>query len=102
MTNEASGDVSVIELATGTLVTTLSVGKRPRGVQRSPDGRRVYVAAGEGFVNVYRQVDADHYEAVGKVGTGNRGKIGLLVPELHRYYVVTSKKDSTPARSLSF
>ncbi|MDB6085800.1 MAG: hypothetical protein JWN43_3681, partial [Gammaproteobacteria bacterium] len=46
--------------------------------------------------------DADHYEAVGKVATGNRGKIGVLVPELHRYYVVTSSKGATPAKLFIF
>jgi hypothetical protein len=39
---------------------------------------------------------------MGKVSTGNRGKIGVLVPELHRYYVATSKKDATPAKILVF
>jgi hypothetical protein len=51
---------------------------------------------------VYRQIDADHYESVGKVSTGNRGKIGVLVADLQRYYVATSNKGATPARILIF
>jgi len=46
--------------------------------------------------------DADHYEAAGSVPTGNRGKIGLLVTDLHRYYVVTSKKGAVPAQLFIF
>src|SRR5437773_2039383 len=44
VTNEASGDISVIDPATQTVVATIKVGKRPRGLVISPDGKRLYVA----------------------------------------------------------
>ena len=44
VTNERSDDVTVIQAESGTVLKTLSVGKRPRGVTASADGKRVYVA----------------------------------------------------------
>src|SRR3989449_3681870 len=44
VTNEKSDDVTVIDADTRSVVKTIAVGKRPRGVAVSPDGRRVYVA----------------------------------------------------------
>src|SRR5438067_3935904 len=44
VTNEKSDDVTVIQASTGTVVKTIAVGKRPRGVAASLDGKRVYVA----------------------------------------------------------
>src|ERR1700678_2343574 len=44
VSNEASGDVTVVDVTSGKAIATLPVGKRPRGIQRSPDGARVYVA----------------------------------------------------------
>src|SRR5215813_4475927 len=44
VTNETSGDLTVIDAATLTPVTTIALGKRPRGIAASPDGSRVYVA----------------------------------------------------------
>ncbi len=44
VTNEASGDVTVIDGKALDVVATIPVGKRPRGVHVSPDGRSVYVA----------------------------------------------------------
>jgi YVTN family beta-propeller protein len=44
VTNERSGDVTVINGADLKVVATISVGKRPRGIHASPDGRVVYVA----------------------------------------------------------
>jgi YVTN family beta-propeller protein len=44
VTNERSGDVSIIDAATQTVIKTLPLGKRPRGVEASADGRFLYVA----------------------------------------------------------
>jgi len=44
VSNERSGDVTVIDGATLEAVATFPVGKRPRGIHASPDGKTVYVA----------------------------------------------------------
>jgi YVTN family beta-propeller protein len=44
VSNERSGDVTVIDGATLKVLTTIPVGKRPRGIHASPDGKKVYVA----------------------------------------------------------
>jgi YVTN family beta-propeller protein len=44
VTNELSNDLSVIDGATNAVIATISVGKRPRGVRASPDGRTLYIA----------------------------------------------------------
>src|SRR6266550_1692274 len=44
VTNEKSDDVTVIQADSGTVLKTIAVGKRPRGVTASADGKRVYVA----------------------------------------------------------
>src|SRR5262245_34151526 len=44
VSNEDSGDVSIIDIATGEVTTTVPVGKRPRGIKLSPDRKNVFVA----------------------------------------------------------
>jgi len=44
VTNEVSGDISVIDVAAQKVITTIPVGKRPRGIRVSPDGETLYVA----------------------------------------------------------
>src|SRR5947208_16543641 len=44
VTNEASGDISVIDPATQAVIATVKVGKRPRGLKISPDHKMLYVA----------------------------------------------------------
>jgi YVTN family beta-propeller protein len=44
VTNERSGDVTVINGGDFSVAATIAVGKRPRGIHASPDGKSVYVA----------------------------------------------------------
>jgi len=44
VSNEDSGDLTIIAVETNEVVGTIPVGKRPRGVRVSSDGRTVYVA----------------------------------------------------------
>ena len=44
ISNEMGGTVSVVDPAARQVVSTISVGKRPRGIRASRDGRSVFVA----------------------------------------------------------
>jgi YVTN family beta-propeller protein len=44
VTNEQSGDLTVVDPATNTAIATLPLGKRPRGIRASPNGAQLYVA----------------------------------------------------------
>jgi YVTN family beta-propeller protein len=44
VTNEGGGDIAVVDLATARVTARIPVGRRPRGIRSSPDGRFVYVA----------------------------------------------------------
>src|SRR5262245_8452705 len=44
VTNEASGDLSVIDAANNEVIATLPLGKRPRGIHITPDKKNLYVA----------------------------------------------------------
>src|SRR5262245_16173535 len=44
VSNEKSGDITIIDGANWNVLATIPVGKRPRGIVASPDGKIVYVA----------------------------------------------------------
>src|SRR5437764_10923354 len=58
VTNERGGDVTLIDGATHAVVATLPVGKRPRGIHPSPDGRTLYVALSGRPIEGPPQLDA--------------------------------------------
>src|SRR5271169_733386 len=96
------GNLNVLDSDTGKVLQNLPISTGVDDMVFDPASRRVYVAAGEGFVNVFKEIDADHYEAVGKVPTGPLGKTGLLVPSLNEYFVAVPPHGAKCAEVMVF
>jgi YVTN family beta-propeller protein len=58
VTNEKGGDVTVIDGTTHEVVATIPVGKRPRGIRVSPDGKTLFVAVSGTPISAPPQLDA--------------------------------------------
>src|ERR1700722_1723077 len=58
VSNEKSGDVTVINGSDNQVLGTIPVGKRPRGIHASPDGKTVYVALSGTPIAAPPQLDA--------------------------------------------
>jgi YVTN family beta-propeller protein len=58
VSNERSNDVTVISGADYSVLATIPVGKRPRGIHASPDGKLVYVAMSGTPITAPPQLDA--------------------------------------------
>src|SRR4051812_7488229 len=58
VSNEKSGTVTIIDGVSDQVITTLAVGKRPRGIHASPDGRLLYVALSGSPITGPPQLDA--------------------------------------------
>jgi DNA-binding beta-propeller fold protein YncE len=96
------GNLVVLDSDTGKVLQTLPISTGVDDMVYDPASQRIYVACGEGFVNVYHQIDADHYQSIGKVPTGPLGKTGLLVPELEKYFVAVPPHGAAAAEVLIF
>src|SRR5882724_2065554 len=59
VSNEKSGDLTVIAGGDMKVVATIPAGKRPRGIHASPDGRTVYVALSGTPIEPPPQLDAN-------------------------------------------
>lgn len=58
VSNERSGDLTIINSGDFSVAATLSVGKRPRGIHVSPDGKTVFVAVSGTPIGEAPQLDA--------------------------------------------
>lgn len=68
-TNERGGDISIIDPDTRTEIGRIPIGKRPRGLVASPDGRTLYVAV-SGSPIAGPGVDADSLPPADKQADG--------------------------------
>ncbi len=76
------------------------------GVYFDAGRKRVYVSGGRdllaGFVYVYQQLNADHYEITGKIPTRGGAGTSFWCPELNRYYVAAPATDNEDAAILVY
>ena len=85
------GRLVVMDTETGKVVQALdSVGGADEVQYDAPTGR-IYFVGTTGTLDVFKQVDPDHYTLLGKVPTGAIAKTGLWVPELKRMYIAVPK-----------
>jgi DNA-binding beta-propeller fold protein YncE len=91
----------VIDTVTGKSVASFDVPARTNGMVFDKANRRIY-AAGDDYVAVFRQIDADHYEELARVPSEKGAKTALLVPELHRLYVAVGGSDTNKAGLLRY
>jgi len=96
------GHMNVLDSDTGKVLQVLPISTGVDDMVFDPVRRRIYVATGEGFVNVIREIDSNHYREIGKIPTGPLGKTGLLVPELNEYFVAVPPHGSACAEVLVF
>src|SRR5574337_367834 len=54
--------------------------------------KRIYISCGEGFIDLFEQVDADHYKRVVKIPTAPGARTSLFVPELGRLYLAVPRQ----------
>jgi hypothetical protein len=99
-------EMIVMDWKSGKEVTHLPTPEGMDGVYFDAARKRVYVSGGrdlpEGFVYVYQQKDADHYETIGKIRTRGGAGTSFWSAELKRYYVAAPKNDGQEAAILVY
>ena len=91
----------VVNTETGQSVASFDAPGRTNGMMFDAANRRIY-AAGDDYVAVYRQRDADHYEEIARVPSEKGAKTAFLVPELHRLYLAVGGSEKTKAGLLRY
>jgi len=85
------GKMVVMDSESGKIIQTLDSEGGVDEIEYDPQSRRVYFTGTTGGVDVFRQLDPDHYERIATVPTSPIAKTSILVPELKRFYVIVPK-----------
>lgn len=99
--------MAVFETSTGKLVTALPCVQDSDDIYYDAERKRIYVSGGEGFISVFQQTDANHYElmatiptAVGARTSAYAGKVGKK--GFDRLYVAVPARAERTAEVLIF
>ena len=90
------GKLIVLDSDTGKVVTSVTAVGMVDDMAYDAKQKRIYVA-GDQFVDVFTQKDADHYDRLGRIPGSFRAKTGILVPELNRYYLAVPHHENQEA-----
>jgi hypothetical protein len=63
---------------------------------------RVYVIGGQGFVDVFEQKDADHYDRISHSPTAPGARTGLFVPEWSKLFVAIPHRGAQRAEVIVY
>src|ERR1700719_71790 len=96
----------VMDSNTGKELASLPTTEGMDGVYFNAVQKRVYVSGGRdndvGYVFVYQQKDADHYELIAKIPTRAGAGTSFWSPIFNRYYVAAPAHDNEQAAILVF
>jgi DNA-binding beta-propeller fold protein YncE len=90
------GKLIVLNSDTGKVVASVAAVGMVDDMAYDAKQKRIYVA-GDQFVDVFGQKDADHYGLLGRIPGSFRAKTGILVPELNRYYLAVPHHENKEA-----
>jgi DNA-binding beta-propeller fold protein YncE len=98
------GQLVIVDLATGKELQTLPIGQGADDIDFDKETKRIYVAGGggKGTVDVYSEVDADHYQSLGRFVSAPGAATARLISELSEYVVLAPAQKNQPAQVLIF
>ena len=91
-----SQHLSVLDADSGKMVANLPCVDDADGLFFDVAHGRIYVT-GDGFLDAFKQVDANHYQAIARIPTGAGAGTSLLVPALKRFYVAVPHQGNQAA-----
>ncbi|SDF39775.1 YncE family protein [Terriglobus roseus] len=96
-----SGNIAVLDSNTGKQVANLPIHSSVDDLIYETATRRLY-ASTDGSLDIYDQVDLDHYQSRGAQPTGARARTAYLSTELNQLFVAVPKSATSTAHILVF
>ena len=94
--------VLILDTETGKEVAQLTISRDTDDLFIDPPSRRIYLTAGEGFIDTIEQKDADHYKRIWAQTTAAGARTSLFVPDLGTLYVAVPGRENQKSEVRAF
>lgn len=98
------GTLVIFDLNTGKELQALPIGQGSDDISFDPATKRIYISGGggSGSIDVYSEIDADHYKSLGRIATAPGAATSRLIPELNEYVVMVPAQKNRRAEVLVY
>ncbi len=79
----------IIDTQTGKTITSFSIDSDVDDIFYNITNREIYLTCGGGYIDVFKQTDANTYTANGKISTHSGARTSLFIPELNQLIVAS-------------
>jgi DNA-binding beta-propeller fold protein YncE len=93
-----SGEFLVFSSETGKVIDSLKIGKEADGIYYDASRKQIYVSCGEGFIEVIKQIDADHYQSIDRTTTIEGAGTSLFSPKLNKFILAIPQTKNNVAQ----
>jgi len=90
------GKFLALDTNTGKIVFSIPTVSHADDLTYDERMKRIYIA-GDGFLDVFKQNDPDHYELLERIPTGFRAQTAFLIRELNTYFVAVPHHEQQSA-----
>jgi WD40 repeat protein len=103
-----SGQIVIFDTVTGKELRAIPINGGVDDLAYDAVAKRLYAncggpkQGGNGSVDIFRQIDADHYESIGSLPTGPGARNGILIVDSRKYVVAVPEHADTGAALLMF
>ena len=87
----------VLDTQSGKVIANLDTVGDADDIFYDSSRQRIYIAGGEGFLDIFQQLNPDDYQPVTKIPTAAGARTALFVPEFNRLYLAVPHRGSQRA-----
>ena len=87
----------VFDTATGKLVASVAISGDTDDLSYDAKAKRIYIACGEGSVNVIEQRDADHYQLAEQISVPPGSRNSFFSTDLNQFYLAVPQRGNQDA-----
>ena len=84
--------ILVYDTDSGKEITSLNIAKDVDDIFYDSVHKQIYASCGEGFIDSFKQKDADRYETIDTISTVQGARTSLFVPEMNTLYVAVPQR----------
>jgi DNA-binding beta-propeller fold protein YncE len=102
------GQVVIFDTQTGKELQALPISQYPDDLEYDPVSKRLYatcagaIGVGQSAVDVFQQIDRDHYKLIGQVITEPGARNGIVASAVNRFFVAAPQHEGIDSHLLVF